>query len=94
MAVPPPPGLVHNPSSFKAILSAAVATAATLCVMYNLAIPLVKMNIRSVNRLLSPRGDLFRFQVHLRGEGGRSIERGGLTNSEKKMVSVLHKELE
>ena len=28
------------------------------------------------------------------GGGGGSIETGGLTNSEKKMVSVFHKELE
>ena len=63
---------------------------ATLCVMYNLAIPLVKMNIRYRKPSSKLPG------VHLRGEGGGgdSIETGGLTNSEKKMVSVLHKELE
>ena len=50
--------LVHNPSSFKAILRAAVATAATLCVMYNLAIPLVEMNIRYRKPSFKPSGGL------------------------------------
>ena len=37
------------------------------------------------------------FQAHLRGgliETGGLFERGSLSNSEKTMVSVLHKELE
>ena len=47
-----------------------------------------------VNPLLIPLGGAYLFRADLRGEGGGDRDRDrGLFNSEKMMVSVLHKEL-
>ena len=42
---------------------------------------------------INPPWGAYLFPAHLRGEGGGLNRDGGLFNSEKMMVSVLHKEL-
>ena len=51
--------------------------------------------LHTVNLLLSPLGEAYLFQTHLRGGGGWGlIGDGGVFNLAKKMVSVLHKDRE
>ena len=62
--------------------------------MYGLAIPLVKMNIWYRKSSIKSPGTYLGSRSIWKGGGGVSIETGGLFNSEKMMVSVIHKELE